>query len=65
VEGAIVHDQQLAEKMEKSEDLLICIDERSKSAGQSFMEIEFRGRDGRNNSKWCKKMATEISNQRE
>ena len=33
VEGAIVHDQQLAEKMAKSEDLLICIDESSKSAG--------------------------------
>jgi len=33
VEGANVHDQQLAEKMAKSEDLLICMDESSKSAG--------------------------------
>jgi len=33
VEGAIVHDQLLAEKMAKLEDILICIDESSKSVG--------------------------------
>jgi len=76
VEGALGQEQQLAENMEKSEDLQVCIDESSKSSGGSFLEIDFGGRDGRNNSKWCnpsgllegishtaEKMATEISNQ--